>query len=764
MRFKMHWLSLWMVLMFACQEADLVDLSPPEPLPVIVNCVLEPSRIGTIASNLGGDTRLTTFDEQPVFEERIITRVGVAYQIWMLQFGADGKIIKIDKLRESIELGDLSLPIAIEQVSGTLWIYALPVGSSWSVPDPINGYPATVTELENRFLRNTPALMGEEPALLGSTEVIWDNSVQIGEVSLRRVAARVNLSVVSDLVDLKSVSVGSVPSSFNLTNSTGILPSLAGSSWTSASVAIDGDAIAPIYLPRNTRGINRQISNARDKIFTNQPAGSSDQSTYLDLIVTPKNQEAILKEARIRIFLGANATDDFNIYPNWIYNVTITINGLDLTDPRVEMNFETSNFTLHVTDDGLPWSEMAYLRFSSDFEADTELLQLSNIRVDQNFRTIKARIPALQNNYALRRIDYSANGITWHRLADCVKEISAMSAGISEPINYTYSWNFKGLKDLESRYEVCSPRTLDNVRNDLSGSYLQVAPINLNNSLGVSYIREWNQDWRINNTYKIGSATGWNPIGANQVAPFRGVYDGQGFSISHLYIYDFENKRSGAQGLFGVTNGATLKGIVLGSYRFPADRIYNMGKAYFYQYLESGYFWFGSNGSVIVGGIVGIAENTDLHTSVNRINLLGSAIVGGLVGTMRGGTLLHCYNSGDAYALDANGGIVGRLESGTVRSVYNAGGVLANDEACPFAKLNASGAIIGARVSGELSNALCVDTQPGIGTGNSTGVNVLYSWQFANTSQGVLNAIGGAEAATYWMHDNTMLPRLKIEK
>ncbi len=79
------------------------------------------------------------------------------------------------------------------------------------------------------------------------------------------------------------------------------------------------------------------------------------------------------------------------------------------------------------------------------------------------------------------------------------------------------------------------------------------------------------------------SNTGFSPIGISSSTPFQGQYDGQGYTISNLFI---NRASSWSQGLFGYGLGATIQNIVLSDVDI--------------------------NGKGGVGGLVGKAENATI--------------------------------------------------------------------------------------------------------------------------------------------------------
>ena len=141
------------------------------------------------------------------------------------------------------------------------------------------------------------------------------------------------------------------------------------------------------------------------------------------------------------------------------------------------------------------------------------------------------------------------------------------------------------------------------------------------------------------------SAHYWLPIGGNTIETnpegdrqkaFRGVYDGQRYSISGIKFYSQINA-SGRQlfnnvGLFGYTVGATIKNVNL------------------------------STGSVTgykrIGGLVGFASTGLIENCVSYVNVIGDQSCG-MIGQGDGVTVNKCYNHGNITGRENVGGIIG---------------------------------------------------------------------------------------------------------
>ena len=171
-------------------------------------------------------------------------------------------------------------------------------------------------------------------------------------------------------------------------------------------------------------------------------------------------------------------------------------------------------------------------------------------------------------------------------------------------------WVAKGYSLVETAED------LDNVRNNLSGKYIQVAHINLS------------------------SYDNWEPIGTMKNA-FVGTYNGGGFSISELSI----NKPSQDYvGLFGRIPGGTIKNTTL---------------------INSNII-----GRDFVGGLVADSYKGTVITSSFIGSVKGRERVGGLVGSNWLGTLENAYSQGDIQGVSRVGGLVG-YNDGTIMKSYS---------------------------------------------------------------------------------------------
>ena len=163
-------------------------------------------------------------------------------------------------------------------------------------------------------------------------------------------------------------------------------------------------------------------------------------------------------------------------------------------------------------------------------------------------------------------------------------------------------------------------------------------------------------DIQLNNDAVPTSGNQWTPIGKpgkfrKPPIPFSGAFDGQGHTVSGLYI----ESAATCQGLFGyIGTGATVQNLIV-----------------------TGTVSVNKN---IAGGIAGKVETGVTVTDCGfRGTVSALAYVGGIVGNCAG-TVINCYNLGSVSGiqdspLNVAGGIVGNGSGATVSNCYNFGTV-----------------------------------------------------------------------------------------
>lgn len=207
-------------------------------------------------------------------------------------------------------------------------------------------------------------------------------------------------------------------------------------------------------------------------------------------------------------------------------------------------------------------------------------------------------------------------------------------------------------------------------------------------------------DFASGGTY-YNNGYGWMPIGKDSNSPFKGSYDGGGYSIKNLKV-DITTVNSACVGLFGyctgnlgnitiensdikvTADGSGYAGGIVGYHKNgKVENCHNINTTVNAQYGGGiiGYSYYGDainnctnsgcvNG-IYIGGIVGYTYSTDtINNCSNRGNIDGT-YVGGIVGTTAYlSSISDCTNSGDIIKNKTSGayigGIVGYNKSGTL--------------------------------------------------------------------------------------------------
>ena len=170
----------------------------------------------------------------------------------------------------------------------------------------------------------------------------------------------------------------------------------------------------------------------------------------------------------------------------------------------------------------------------------------------------------------------------------------------------------------------------------------------------------------------------WTPIG-NGSKKYTGTFDGNGKTVSGLYVND---SKQDYVGLFGyVGNGCVQNVGVVGSYLNGRNDVGGVVGYSYYGTVINCYNTGSVSGSEYVGGVVGYSRST-VSDCYNTGSVSGNgSYVGGVVG-YNGyyGTVSNSYNTGSVSGDRYVGGVVGyNNDYSTVSNCYNTGSVSGNE-------------------------------------------------------------------------------------
>jgi hypothetical protein len=198
---------------------------------------------------------------------------------------------------------------------------------------------------------------------------------------------------------------------------------------------------------------------------------------------------------------------------------------------------------------------------------------------------------------------------------------------------------------------------------------------------------------------------GWEPIGTS-IAPFKGSFDGQNYTIKGLFI----NRPSESDvGLFSsIAEEGVIKNVKLVNVTVTGS--WGVGGLVGENQFEGTVSNSSSSGSVsgnkYVGGLVGENYGTvsDASHFTGNVNSEKGSCIGGLVGKNDGGTVSDSYSTGNVSGNENVGGLVGINDGGTVSDSYTTCSVSGNENV---------GGLVGENYEGNVSDSYS--------TGNVTG-------------------------------------------
>lgn len=461
---------------------------------------------------------------------------------------------------------------------------------------------------------------------------------------LKRLGCRIDFSYSFNVpgYTLKQIVLHNLPKAMATTSGEGTYPILtdAGELMKKAVTPIASDGYFQWFIPANARGTGSNTTgNAKQKTGTNAPDGFC---TYLQIECS--NNTAGNENVRFNLYLGDDAINDFNLKSNHAYRITAQLTGLDENDLRIE-GLGTLEAWIEVKD-------LDQLHGDKTFASLHYTLDNGEIRNHAITRTIGNRYyyTISGNNNGSQRIRHiefrnaSDHRVILHQPGGLQIEsegdanIPADAKTLQEGISY--SWLLQGIYNRAGEYEVCSGRTLTNVRRLLNATFRQTNDISLH------------------------AYTSWEPIGSYAI-PFRGSYHGDGYRISGMQLV--QRNTTKAIGLFGAISDAALDGV-----RIAEDgNIECLG--------------------IYVGAVVGYAYNSKITRTTNSApitilmeNQYGQNTTythtGGIVGYMNGGEIRNCYNTASFGSVwwyyGAAGGIAGTFNNiarSRIKSCYYTG-------------------------------------------------------------------------------------------
>ena len=359
------------------------------------------------------------------------------------------------------------------------------------------------------------------------------------------------------------------------------------------------------------------------------------------------------------------------------------------------------------------------------FEIDKPSLIFVN-----NKAILSASLPHFENYISSAKWQYSPDGSTWADTdcSDCIYQINSDSkhdvefyrfAVLLSPKNQENSENFILLKispsvtvdfgsyktsdfwsgqpdyswynTFDNSFVISTPEQLAGLSlivngtadgfeaDNFAGKSIKLsADINLNSN------SEYYENWQ---TY--APACNWIPIGSSAKTPFSGTFDGNGHSVSGMYI----SSDSAFSALFGYASNATIKRVRSENTFISADNDKSENAAGLVAVCDNSVIKNCSVSGIYVdgkiqtaGGIAATIRNSSqiLNCSADGSLNANSKYSGGIVGLCEknGGAVVNCKNSSNVVGSDYCGGIVGYSFGGCELNILTNNGSISSNGMC----------------------------------------------------------------------------------
>ncbi|MEG1616994.1 MAG: hypothetical protein RR202_09580 [Bacteroidales bacterium] len=636
-RTAFYFVSLFFLLFCSCIQDQLLrdDADVNEVLSVKLEVQITPLTQPQGKDLSGAENEENTFPE---------TR---SYRGIVFQFDNSGRMLHISQ-PTSVEIQnntELLLPL-FDLVGGdnqTLILFIAPESIDFSELTNVN----TLSELETRSVKWNGAYNSDKSPLRARLDGISVSRYGITSTNgssvfqLKRLGCRIDFNYAFKVpgYTLKEIRIGNIPVQMQFGTEAAIYPQLdENASLTEFSVTPQStEGSYQWYIPANARGEGSNTSGDQKlKIAANAP------DPYCTLLqIACQNNNNPNEIVVMNLFLGYDAINDFNLKANHAYRVTANLNNLNEDDLRVE--------GLGVIESWLEVMDLNKLHGNKKIHTIRYTLSNGSTRSFTVSRTSGNRyfykLPVSdtqqenKNSPSIRKIELldqngyplALNTTGLHKIPGEGDVLIPYESNFLKD-GFFYSWILQGHFNKADQYEVCSGRTLSNVRRILNGDFKQVSPVNMEYTAA------------------------WEPIG-DASAPFVGRYVGDGYPIEGIV---WPNEEKDAMGLFGYIRYAVIDGVTIGA----ENRLMGYARA--------------------MGAIVGNSSHSSVTRCSNHTRIFNGidfnpAYTGGIIGILKGGYFKNCYNMGELsnywYYKGAGGGIAGYVEQpeAYLENCYNVG-------------------------------------------------------------------------------------------
>ncbi len=194
------------------------------------------------------------------------------------------------------------------------------------------------------------------------------------------------------------------------------------------------------------------------------------------------------------------------------------------------------------------------------------------------------------------------------------------------------------------------------------------------------------------------NGAGWNPIGSDSTNSYFGVFQGNGHTLSNLFIARSRQSKVGLFGhLTGRIAGVGLLDVAVSAYGYVGGLVGRNHGTISTSYISGSVAGTGHS----AGGLVGVNREGRIIGSHSMAMVNGASQIGGLVGYNWGGRIIASYSTGTVSGRERAGGLVGS-NSGWITASYATGEVSGHRQTGGLAGTN-GGMIVASYATGRVS-------------------------------------------------------------
>jgi len=232
----------------------------------------------------------------------------------------------------------------------------------------------------------------------------------------------------------------------------------------------------------------------------------------------------------------------------------------------------------------------------------------------------------------------------------------------------------------------------------------------------------------------------WVPIGNRNIIKYRGTFDGNGKTITNLYINASQTSQNN-MGLFGYTYQSTIKNLTFENANVTNTQSNTgilVGKAGYGSTLQNIKIskTCQIKGGNYTGGIAGELDG-NAYNCVNYATVQGIKYVGGFLGmySRKGNSITACANYGNVTASsEMAGGLVGYFRGGTIQDCANYGDVKGTNRVAGMAGFVSDGKVQNVFSYGNISV-----------TNKTQNVGMVFGWSSFGATEGMVAYYSGAK-------------------